>query len=306
MYKILDTNLLEITGRQSEIIELALTYGFGGINVDMVDLFKRCQRSSFENASRFLVSSKLVVASFQAPISLDDDDATFASRMEELKGIAQVAGRCQAKAAVVSVPNGTNRLPYHEYFDVIRKRIDQVAEVLAGHGVRLALRLQSIASVEEKQFKFVREVEEFVALVRSCSSKNVGVVLDSWNWHLGRGKPAHLDAIGLDRVALVYLADCKEGVDAAAATDEDRLLPGSTGVIDNIGWLKKLGPRELGIAAFGAPANETVTRDSLIAQIQESLNEVLSLAGFSTSSRNPEAFVATAASAPMDGYDERS
>ncbi|HAC92895.1 MAG TPA: xylose isomerase, partial [Planctomycetaceae bacterium] len=38
MYKLLDTDLLELTGRQSEVIEIAMTYGFSGINVDMVDL----------------------------------------------------------------------------------------------------------------------------------------------------------------------------------------------------------------------------------------------------------------------------
>lgn len=297
MYKILDTDLLEISGRQSEIIELALTYGFGGISVDLVDLAKRSQRSSLENASRFLASAKLKVASFQAPISLDDDDETFASKLEQLKGIAEVAGQCEAKVAVLDVPNGTNRLPYHEYFEVVRKRIDVVAELLAANGVRLALRFLAIAIGEDKQFKFVRTVEEFVALVRACSSKNLAVVLDTWNWHLGRGTPAHLDQIGVDRVALVYVADCKEGVDAAAATDEDRLLPGSTGVIDNIEWLKKLGHLDVGVAAFGAFAGETVTRDAFISKIQDSLNEALAASGFPVSSRRalPETLVAAAA-----------
>ena len=238
MYKILDTDLLELTGRQSEVIELAMTYGFGGINVDVVDLHKRCQRSSFENASRFLVSSKLRVASFRAPISLDDDEDAFANKLNQLQAIAQIAQRCSAESAVLEIPTGTDRLPYPEYFEVIRKRIVQIAELLSAHGIRLALRLSSIADLQEKQFKFIRDINGLVALIRSCNSKNVFVVLDTWNWHLAQGKPEHLDDLGVDRVALVYLSDCKEGVDSAAATIEDRLLPGSTGVIDCVAWLK--------------------------------------------------------------------
>jgi hypothetical protein len=36
MYKNLNTAALGITGRQSELIELALTYGFRGLDLDMV------------------------------------------------------------------------------------------------------------------------------------------------------------------------------------------------------------------------------------------------------------------------------
>lgn len=293
MYKVLDTNLLEITGRQSDVIELALTYGFGGINVDIVDLYKRCQRTGFDSASRFLVSSKLIVSSFALPISLDDDETTFSSRFEQLKSISDIGGKCKVKCGLLEIPNGTNRLPYPEYFDVVRKRIDQIAELLAIKGIRLALRLNAIADGEEKQFKFVRDVGGLVALVRSCASKNAGVVLDSWNWHLGGGLPSHLDELGVDRVASVQIADCKEGVDAAAATAEDRLLPGSTGVIDNVQWLRKLSGQELGVAGYGASSSGTITRDAYISQVQDALNEQFAAAGIPVSSRKPGNFVAS-------------
>jgi sugar phosphate isomerase/epimerase len=296
MYKILDTDLLEITGRQSDVIELALTYGFGGINVDMVDLFKRCQRTSFESATRFLVSSKLVVASFALPVSLDDDDTTFANRFEQMKAVSEIAGKCKARCGILDLPNGTDRLPYPEYFDVVRKRIDQIADLLAAKGIRLALRLNAACEGADKQFKFIREVSGLLALVRSCTSKNVCVVLDSWNWHLGGGLPSHLDDLGIDRVAIAYLSDCKEGVDAAAATAEDRLLPGSTGVIDNAQWLGKLKGRELGVAAYGASSSGTVTRDAYISQVQDALNEALASAGIPVNSRRPENFAVAAES----------
>lgn len=298
MFKILDTNLLEITGRSTEVIELALTYGFVGIAVDMVDMFKRSQRTSFEAACRFLVSSKLTSACFDAPISLDDDDSTFATSLTALAEIAEVAGKLNARCATLNIPTGTNRLPYPEYFGVVCKRIDQIAEVLGQHNVKLALRFSAIPDAEEKQFKFVRDVEGFAVLVKSCTSKNVGIVLDTWNWHLGQGTISQLDEIGVDRVLLAYLADCKEGVDPAAATTEDRILPSTSGVIDNVGWIKKIGSKDVPIAAYGAPAGGVLRRDALIAHIQDSLDEVLVAAGIPTNTRKPETFVAAAASAP--------
>ena len=88
MYKNLNCDLLGISGRQSEIIELALTYGFRGIEIDMDDLVKRCGRGSFESASRFLASSKLKIAGFDAPINLDSDDETFTTPHAQLNAVA--------------------------------------------------------------------------------------------------------------------------------------------------------------------------------------------------------------------------
>jgi chitinase len=41
MYKNLNATVLGVSGRQSELIELAMTYGFRGLDIDIVDLVKR-------------------------------------------------------------------------------------------------------------------------------------------------------------------------------------------------------------------------------------------------------------------------
>ena len=176
MYKNLNCDLLGISGRQSEIIEFALTYGFRGIEIDMDDLVMRCGRGSFESASRFLASSKLKIAGFDAPINLDSDDETFTTRLAQLNGVAEIAGRASANTAIVTIPHGTNRLPYPEYFDVVRKRIDQIAEIFAKADVRVALTFNAHApDAEGKQFIFVRDVEGFSAVVRACTSETVAI-----------------------------------------------------------------------------------------------------------------------------------
>ena len=41
MFKILNTRGLGVGGKQNELIELALTFGFNGVEVDMADLVGR-------------------------------------------------------------------------------------------------------------------------------------------------------------------------------------------------------------------------------------------------------------------------
>ena len=64
MYKNLNATVLGVSGRQSELIELAMTYGFRGLDIDIVDLVKRTQRSEFEKAARYLFSAKMLVSGF--------------------------------------------------------------------------------------------------------------------------------------------------------------------------------------------------------------------------------------------------
>ncbi len=296
MYKNLNCGLLGISGRQSEIIELALTYGFRGIDIDMADLVKRCGRGSFENAARFLVSSKLRIGGFEIPIDLDSDEDSFATAAAQLNGVAEIAQRAEAMTAILTIPSATNRLPYPEYFDVIRKRIDQIAETFGKEDVRIALTFDALSSeTDDKEFKFVKDVEGFVALFRACTSKNVSVVFDSWNWHLGGGTEAHLEQVGLDRVASVRIADCQEGVDPASATSEACLLPASTGVIDNVSYLRKLvdADLKLPVAAMGRPLNAGGTRDALVGLTQDALNKTFEEIGLPSQTRKPEMFAET-------------
>lgn len=296
MYKNLNCELLSITGRQSELIELALTYGFRGIDIDICDLVKRCERSEFENAARFLTSSKLRVGGFDVPLDLDSDDATFAKELEGLNKVAEVAGKANAEVAILNVPSQTDRLPYPEYFDVIRGRIGQVAEAFEKHGVKTAITFDTSKGDEDKQFKFIQDVEGFVALANSC--KSVGIVFDSWNWFCGSGTEEHLDQIGAERVMAVRLADCVEGVSGGAATDADQLLPGSTGVIETANYLRKIveAGQDVAVSARGSLSTTGGTRDAFIGKTQESIDKALVDAGLPSEIRTPAAFTEPEAS----------
>ncbi|MFN3190528.1 MAG: sugar phosphate isomerase/epimerase family protein [Aureliella sp.] len=289
MYKNLSSDLLGITGRQSEIIELALTYGFNGIDIDIRDLCKRCERTSFESAARFLTSSKLNVGGFSAPIDLDADDETFAKELAQLHAAAEIAGRAQANVAILEVPCQTDRLPYPEYFDVIRKRIADVAAVFAKEEVKTAITFNPIKD-GEKQFPFIQDTQGFVALATSCN--DVGIVFDSWAWFCGKGTVEQLEQIGLERVFAARICDCVEGVSAEAATLDDCTLPATTGVIDAAPYLQKFveANLEIPVSARGSLTITGGKRDAFIGTTQESLDKVFVEAGLPSSIRKPDMF----------------
>jgi sugar phosphate isomerase/epimerase len=298
MYKNLNATVLGVSGRQSELIELAMTYGFKGLDIDIVDLVKRTQRSEFDKASRYLLSSKMHVSGFETPIDLDTDDASFAKSLGSLHATIEIAGKVGARAGFLRLPASTDRLPFHEYFEVLRKRVEQIAAIFEKNNVLLGLYFStSQESRESRQFKFVQDVDSSLAFFKACTSTSVGLVIDTFNWVVGGGTFEQLATIPGNRVAALRLVDTETLPSLADAALNMRQMPGTSGVIDNVRFVSMLskagfdGP----ITSFAHASNfENMTRDSIVAKSQDALDSVLASAGLPTFTRRPEMIVESA------------
>jgi sugar phosphate isomerase/epimerase len=299
MFKNLNATVLGISGRQSELIELAMTYGFQGLDFDAVDLVKRVQRSDFENATRFLVSSKMRATGFDVPVDLDSDDATFEKSLAELGSVADVVGKLSGTAGVLKLPAATDRLAFPEYFEMMRKRVDRVADVFAKVGVLVGL---SFSTAEEdragKQFKFIQDVDGFLAFFRACQSSAIGLVIDTFDWTVGGGTHEQLASIPGDRIAAVRISDSERIQSVAETTRSLRQVSGTTGTVDNVKFVTILhqsgyaGP----ITSF-ADSNHFagLKRDSIVAKSQDALDHALAGAGLPTFTRRPDMVVESTA-----------
>lgn len=295
MYKNLNATVLGVSGRQSELIELAMTYGFRGLDIDIVDLVKRTQRSEFEKAARYLLSAKMLVSGFETPIDLDSDDATFEKTLAQLPATLEIAGKVNARAGFLRLPAATDRLPFHEYFDVLLKRVDRIAEIFAANKVMLGLYFSTaLENRENRQFKFIQDVDGFLAFFSACSNPSVGLVIDTFNWVVGGGTFEQLATIAGNRIAVLRLADAEVLPTVEEASLKMRQLAGTSGVIDNVRIVSILskGGFDGPITAFGHASNfGGMTRDSIVAKSQDSLDNVLAGAGLPTFTRRPDMII---------------
>lgn len=189
MYKTLSPQELGISGRQSEIIELALTYGFRGLEVDMQEFAKRVQLQGPEKAKRFLESAHLRVSGFELPTKWRGDETVYESELEKLEQIASCAASVGVKGCFTLIMPATDMFPYHENFELHRRRLGSMAEALGRHGIRLGIGFLAAPALRTgKSFQFIHEADALVTLIKSVASKNIGLMLDTWNWHFGGGK----------------------------------------------------------------------------------------------------------------------
>ncbi len=160
MFKNFSPQGLGVSGRQSELIELALTYGFRGLDIDMEDTYRRSLRSTPEDAGRYLRAADIKATGFELSVNIDADSAGWTAELAKLKPIAGLAGKLNIGRAYLTVPAGSTRLAYHEFFEEIQTRIKQLSDLLAAEKLKLALNFQAGAdAVAGRQYEFIRNVE---------------------------------------------------------------------------------------------------------------------------------------------------
>ncbi len=283
MYRSFDPAALGISGRQSEIIELALTYGFNGLVLDFPELLKRAEERGVDAATRFLSSAQLKIDGFRLPEAWRQDEETFKASLGSIAASAHIAAAAGVELCHATILPATDFYPYHENFELHRKRLGEIADVLALHNVKLALDfLVAPTHREGREFQFIADAEAMVLLIKAIASPNVGLALDCWNWHFGGGTTETLTALDPKRVFRCSIADARPGTTLEGLTDEMRVMPHDEGIVEIVPILEVLRD-----SAFAGPVTMTphascfgdLKRDAILEQCRTAYDQLWEAAG---------------------------
>lgn len=228
MEKILNLRGLGTGGRQNEMIEMALTHKFDGIEVDMADLLGRFETMGRQFALQFLKSAKTGVGTFRLPMDFGAEDAVFAKALSKLGIVCELAKELQCQRCYVEIEAGSDRLAFHENFELHRKRMQEVALRLAEANIRLGVALQPLANQNTQHHKFIHTPEELLTLVKMVGHPHVGVLVDTWNWQACGYTEANLPSLDLKLVTECRLADISDEAKSPTLTAEQIVLPGDS------------------------------------------------------------------------------
>jgi len=271
MFRNLSITGLPLSGRPSELIELALSFGFDGMDIDILDLQKQAQVYGVEHARRLMVSARLKSSLFRLPVRLGGDDAAFEADLAELPAWLELAAASECPRTVATLAAGSADHSFKDYFELHRSRLQVIGEQLAAHGLMLGLAIQPEAAArEELPHAFIHTFEGLIGLV-SMSHERIGAVVDAWALHV-TGEPLDLIAtVPAGRIVEVRLSDAPRGTPVAQLAKTDRLMPGETGVIP-------MGPvlKAAEAAGFDGPATPWADRSTLAGRGRE---KIVRLAG---------------------------
>ncbi len=239
MFKILNTRGLGVGGKQNELIELALTFGFNGVEVDMADLVGRHDAMGKEFACQFLKAAKspasegdtasggkhLTIGTFLLPIELSGTDEQYATSIAKNETIIDLASELGAERCYIEIAPNCEHFSFQECFEKHQTRLQALAEQFSASGIKLGLALQtSKAEPADGTFKFIQTAEELLTLVKSVGQPNVGVCVDTWEWALGGGT---VEQLSFDQITEIRFADVKADAKKDEIKQCDRTaLPG--------------------------------------------------------------------------------
>jgi len=284
MYKNLNPSGLGVSGHQSEIIELALTYGFSSMDVNITEFAARARLKGTAYAKRLIQSAQIRIGTFPLPLEWDTDDATFQRELKKLPELAGYAAElgCTRATALVA-PAGDTR-PYHENFEFHRPRFHDIAAALRPAGVHLALGFQAAETLRQNRaFQFIHDLDALTLLVNMIAAPNVGFWLDIWEVVAAGGSPEGVRKLPPGQIVAVQVANMPADAAGANLDEKARLLPDAeNGRIDVVEFLKLL--REAGYAGpVTAKPSRSVfqsrRRDNVVKQTGESLDKVFRAAG---------------------------
>jgi sugar phosphate isomerase/epimerase len=283
MFKNLNPSALGVSGHQSEMLELALTYGFRGIDLNIVEFATRVKLRGMPYARRLIDSAKVRPGTFQLPLEWDVEDAAFAKDLEKIAQYAQVAAEIGLTRCVCTMEPAGDKRPYHESFEFHRRRFIEICRVLEPAGIHLGVGIRAAEGLRKgRAFQFVHDIDALSLLLSMVGAPNIGMLVDVWNLHVSGASIEALRGLSLQQVVAVQLADLPADVRPADLTEQDRLLPGTTGPINSAAALMALA--ELGYDGPVTPIAdrknfESTRRDRIVKQAGEHLDKVWRAAG---------------------------
>jgi len=283
MFKNLSPDAIGIFGRQGEMLEIALTHRFKGLEIDITEVTKRAKAASVAQACKYLASARVKIGGFELPIHWAADEAQFKTDLAQIGTLVEVCKAIGADRCYTTIRPTCDQRPMHENFQYHVDRLRKVADAIAPAGLKLGLNiLPAQADRADGGFEFIHQVDPLVLLINTVQKANVGLLLDTWTWTVGGGDVEKLRALRGDQIVSVRLADLPVDADLANIQPQQKILPSEGGNIDNVailGVLEEMGFDGPVAVAQHASHMKGQAREPIVVKASNLLDTLFSAAG---------------------------
>lgn len=243
MFKNLSPGAIGISVSLTEGIELAKKTGFEGIDIGIGGIADLVEKESVDYVKSLFEDAGIKPGGWGLPVNWRAEESKFKEDMEKLPRLAEVGKEIGCTRVPTWVSSFSDKRPFEENFEWHKNRFRSVAEVLKDHDCRLGLEFLGPKTIRQgHKYEFIHTIEGMLRLCDAIGTGNVGLLLDCWHWYTSGGTIEDMERslTSADQVVYVHVNDAPKGVPIDEQVDNVRRLPGETGVIDLVGFLKIL------------------------------------------------------------------
>ena len=218
-----------------EDVELAASIGYRGMDLDlgvrdtMLEIYH--SRGIDHLRDRF-ARHNVVPAGWQLTETWRGTDAEHRGLMERLPLLCKVSHGIGCPRIFTFLHSWSDSRDYRQNFDWHVSRLQPVAKLAREFGISLSLEWMGPPSLRVgKKHEFIHTMAQLMELIDAIGQDNVGILLDSWHWHISGGTLADLRGLPPGTVTYIHFCDAPAGVALADYQDWEREFAGD-GVID--------------------------------------------------------------------------
>lgn len=274
MYRALSTGAIGVNVSFEEKVRLAATYGFQGVDVGTEEI----ERLGTKGVRELLEQNHLLPAVTGMPVNFREDDATFEQDMKGLPLFVHTMTDLGCRRSTTWImPVLREGTTFAEAFEQLRSRTARICEVMAPYGMRYGLEFVGPRTKRAGKPEFIYDQKGMLELIKATGASNAGLLLDSFHWYTSHGTAQDLAALNDDLVVLVHVNDAIAGRTPDEQIDNERALPGETGVIDMavfMGALKNMAYSGPVVVEPFSPWLSKLTPDEAVKKVAESLDKI--------------------------------
>jgi sugar phosphate isomerase/epimerase len=279
VYRALSTGAIGVKATFVEAVRLAADHGFQGVEVSM----RAIEELGLQEVRRLLAGNHLLPAMTGMPVEFRRDEATFDAGMERLPAFSQAMADLGCTRVVTWLMPWHETLSYQAHFEQLRLRTARICEVLAPYGLRYGLEFVGPATLRAgKPNPFIHDLDGLLALIRAVGAGNLGILFDAFHWYTSGGTASDLYRLSDQLVVAVHVNDAIAGLPPDKQIDNQRTMPGETGVIDIAAFMKGLERIDYSGPIVVEPFCEwlrALPPEKAVAATAESLDRIWRIAG---------------------------
>lgn len=234
MFKNLAPGAIGIRCSWIEGLDLAKEAGFAGADLSLGDAQKLADEQGVEAVKALYAERGLQMGGWSFPVNWRASDAEFFESLARLPAQAKLAADLGCFRTMTWMLGWSDELPRQEHFDRVSRRFRLSAEILRDHGHRLGLEfIGPRTSRAPHRYGFIYTMDGMLALCCAIGTGNMGLLFDVWHWYTAGSTLDDVRKLTPEDVVYVHINDAPAGVDVLDQIDNQRCLPGDTGVIPN-------------------------------------------------------------------------
>ena len=246
MFKNLNVNDVGFQATLYEAAKLAKAAEFQGMDININEVAGLINKKSLEHVKNIFANADLQCGGWELPLRWKkDDETTFQANLEQLHTLASIGQQLGCLRVFTWVQPYSDTRPFKENFDWHVARLQPIARILEKYDCFLALEFVGTETFRvNHKHEFIHTMEGILQLCDFIGAGNVGLLLDSWHWHTSHSRVDDLEQLSGKSVIYVHVNDAPRNISPEKLIDTVRCLPGETGVIDLVSFLRTL--KEIG------------------------------------------------------------